>query len=817
MKDNVVEFLDSNANEGPIQFLIQGLKNCITTWRALKRSNYDNALFKLLIRSLEDFTVRNQEADLPHASALSKELSVSLLTVYRSQLKTSANLEDYIETSFDRLARILKTESQKSFLSNKHQGTVHKPNIYYLSAKNLDVDHCKQHLVAGGFAVKTFSQFSLLLREHLNEPVDHWLVDMDALSSAEIRELSVLRNQKLGEYTLTLVAPEDSENVRTVAAKLAVDALICQSLNAVELVKTFYRHECSIHQAFNPIFVFSVSEKAFLQYEVAARKLKLEVECVGTYNQLVDKSQQQKPSALVLCIEGYLGCPVELVRCLQLEETLVDTPIIVCAGLTQDKYHLPMVQLGVTDFVMNTLTPKWVLEIASARKVYSDTRIRTEEIANYMDLDTGVVTEDRFLQLLKYSLKQRQEKDFDDWGALIHLTYYFDSREIVEEERKSLLETNGNLRHCIVSALVDELETRDLIGVLGSEDLCVLVYRETEDSLIAFLEDLRNKIKQLSLQLFGSKNVIKAYFGASRLGQKDSRQLLTEAKEMTARASNGGVSEYALNSVNLTTMDEPQKQKVRASHASLSELRSAINDQRLSLVYQPIVTRDNRADKYEVYLRVRDINENWMQTSEVIHTAKTYGLTRFLDRWVINEVLSEYSSNRLNGINHKSLFIKVTRDSFSDHKFIPWVEKQLSIKNINARFICLQISMEDVSIAKDNAKHFLAQCKSIGVAVSVEKFKGEADEIAKVESLWSLIQYVKLDANYIERLSWDARARHGFIDFRSFCGRSQIQIVAPFVESEYTHKMFDRMGVELMQGYYIQKPLEQFQIRKSVS
>lgn len=819
MGDKVVELFEIKDTDGAIQVLIQGLKNCVTNWTALTRSGYDRYLFKLLIRSLDDFTTRNQEADLAHAAALSKELSVSLITVFKDKLTVSTKLEEYIDSTFDRLARIIQTESEKAFLKHQTTTSVQKPKIYYLSARNEDVDHCRQHLLAGGFDVKTFYHFPMLLREQLQHPADHWLVDLEALNDVGKGELIGVRSQRESQFTLTLIGGEDDEETRIQAAQMSADNLLCGVIDAVDLVKVFYQHECAIHQAFNPILVFSLKNKALDQFKSAASKLKIDLVCADTIADLFAKGERIKPSAIVLSIEGYESSPTELVRRLQMEPVLNETPVIISAGLTQDRYHLPLVKLGVSDFLMNTLTPSWILQIASARKVFSDTRIREEEIASYIDLESGVVTEGRFMQLLQYSLKARDHNELDkeDWAALIHLTHYIDTREIQDDEQKALIEANGALRKHIVSALVDELGRKDLLGGIGTEDLCIVTYRDTEDSLIAFLEDIRNKIKLLSNQLFGSKNVIKAYFGAVRLTSNDNQQLLAEAKEMTARASNGGVSDYALNTISVNKAQPIEPEAIVASHTSLSELRAAINDQRLSLVYQPIVSKSGGTDKYEVFLRVMDVNKNWMQTSEVIDTAKTYGLTRFLDRWVVNEVLSEYASNRLNGVNHKSLFIKVTRESFSDHKFVGWVEKQLAIKNINAKFICLQISMDDMKLALDNAKRFMSQCHSIGLSVSLERFKGDQESMSIVESLATAFDYLKLDADYIERLSWDARARHKFIDVRGFCGRNQIQVVAPFVESEYTLKMFNRMGIELMQGYFIQRPQDQSQIVTNAS
>ncbi|MGA1931357.1 EAL domain-containing response regulator [Arcobacter sp. YIC-464] len=230
------------------------------------------------------------------------------------------------------------------------------------------------------------------------------------------------------------------------------------------------------------------------------------------------------------------------------------------------------------------------------------------------------------------------------------------------------------------------------------------------------------------------------------------------------------------------------------------KIKNAFASDNIIPYFQPIVDKNKELVKYECLARVYDKEDDKIlvpyEFLENIQNSKHY--TKFTKRII----KKSFESAK---ILDKAISINLSFEDIINPEIVQFIENIMKEYSIN-----LTIELLESEGLKDIEKtiEFCNLMKSFGAKIAIDDF---GSGYSNFEYFFILpIDIVKLDGSLVKKIS----EYRGYVLLESiikFCKKSEIQIIAEFVENEKIFNLLIDLGVDLFQGYYFEKalPLEE--------
>ena len=232
------------------------------------------------------------------------------------------------------------------------------------------------------------------------------------------------------------------------------------------------------------------------------------------------------------------------------------------------------------------------------------------------------------------------------------------------------------------------------------------------------------------------------------------------------------------------------------------EIASAIDDNRIIAVYQPIVDIDANIVKYETLMRLQD-----EESLELI--SPFY----FLDV-AIKTRLYEQLSERIifKALEH----LKNTNDSLSINFTYSDIKNRLLMKNLETFFktnqdigkrTIFEITESEAIENYDIVKSFIVKCREYDIRIAIDDFGSgfsNFEYILEIEP-----DYLKIDGSLIKDINTDVKAYTLVEAIVQFSHKLGIKVIAEYVHCGLVFDMLKELGVDEYQGFYFSKPLKE--------
>lgn len=233
-------------------------------------------------------------------------------------------------------------------------------------------------------------------------------------------------------------------------------------------------------------------------------------------------------------------------------------------------------------------------------------------------------------------------------------------------------------------------------------------------------------------------------------------------------------------------------------------IETAIEEKRLFLVYQPIVSLRGESEAiYEVYLRMVDAEGNQVSPGLLFSAAEQANFSLNLDKWILREAVRVLRQERQQG-NEAHFFIKLSDQAVKDKNTLPFIYKLLKAAQLSGDALTIEIS-EALAINQVKlAKHFVTQLKKMGCKSSLEHFGtglNPENTLRHVE-----VDYVKIDSSYAKGLSVNTEHQAEVKKIVELAQSFQRLTIAEAVEDANSLSILWQCEVDYAQGYYIQEP-----------
>lgn len=229
--------------------------------------------------------------------------------------------------------------------------------------------------------------------------------------------------------------------------------------------------------------------------------------------------------------------------------------------------------------------------------------------------------------------------------------------------------------------------------------------------------------------------------------------------------------------------------------------KSAIEDNRIVAVYQPIVERNGVVVKHEVLVRLQEANSTKLISPYFfLDIAIKTGLYDSLSTYVIFEAL-----NILKTTSHTISF-NFTYGDIKNRSFLDDIDTFLRLSPHLGKRAIFEITESQSMENYDEVKEFIKRFRKYGVQIAVDDFGSgfsNFEYILEIEP-----EYLKIDGSLIKDIDSDEKAHILVKAIIQFSHELGIKVIAEYVHSERIFEMLKVLNVDEYQGFYFSEPLQ---------
>ena len=354
-----------------------------------------------------------------------------------------------------------------------------------------------------------------------------------------------------------------------------------------------------------------------------------------------------------------------------------------------------------------------------------------------------------------------------------------------------------------VATLIRELMPEGtILARFGDEIFSALIKDKSLDDGRALGEKVRAAVEDHLSEVQERTVQVTASIGITLISENtdDGEEIVTRAHQASEQVR----EENPLGN-GVSVFDPASVQKIDPSDTG-AIVQDAIDKGLFKLLFQPVIDlRGGSGELYEAFLRMVDEEGNQVSPNDFLGAASQQELSEKIDRWVILQSIKLLSDHRANGHNTK-LIINITGESLKDQTLLPWLSVALKASRMPSDAIVFQFSESDATTYLKQAKDFTRGLKELHCKVSISRFGCALNPFNTLKHLE--VDYLKVDGSFMKDIASD-ESREALKEMVAAAHAQGKLTIAPFVESAAILSTLWQIGVNYIQGYYLQAPAEQ--------
>jgi EAL domain-containing protein (putative c-di-GMP-specific phosphodiesterase class I)/GGDEF domain-containing protein/PAS domain-containing protein len=239
-----------------------------------------------------------------------------------------------------------------------------------------------------------------------------------------------------------------------------------------------------------------------------------------------------------------------------------------------------------------------------------------------------------------------------------------------------------------------------------------------------------------------------------------------------------------------------------ADRAWATRIKSALMANRFRLVQQPIASLVGEGDAMvDLVVRMLDDKGEEVLPSEFLAAAQRTDLMKNIDRWVVGAAMSYCAARKPHRV-----FVRISRDSLRDRTLGTWLQQQLRASGVDPRRIVFELPEDLATTNLKETKELQALIRPLGFELAIENFGAGRDQAQLLTHV--PVNYVKIDGALMQGLANDRSLQEqvkGLVEQAKTVGSVTI---AERVEDANTMAVLWQLGVEFVQGYFVNTPEE---------
>jgi diguanylate cyclase (GGDEF)-like protein/PAS domain S-box-containing protein len=361
-----------------------------------------------------------------------------------------------------------------------------------------------------------------------------------------------------------------------------------------------------------------------------------------------------------------------------------------------------------------------------------------------------------------------------------------------------------NMLREVAKLIRNEVRDSDIVARLGGDEFAMLLIRcplekarQIADDVCAAVRDYRFAWQDRIFSVGISIGLVEVSRDSGSL--KDLVSAADSACYLAKQQGRGRVHVYSAR-------DEVSARQ-RGDIHWLQQLQAALRENRFEIHTQPIIASSGRVTggpAVEVLLRMVNEEQALIPPRQFIPAAERYQLMASIDRWVVQATLAALSQGTLRLPDARSCTINLSGQAMDEEGFLEFVVECLDHSQVSPDRICFEVGEGAVMERIEQARRFVAVLHGMGCQFGLDDFGSGFGSFTTLRDL--SIDYLKIDGAFTRNLRPDT-LNHQLVDAITGMGRTLgFRVIAEQVETQADFEALRAIGVDFIQGYFVDKP-----------
>jgi diguanylate cyclase (GGDEF)-like protein/PAS domain S-box-containing protein len=352
----------------------------------------------------------------------------------------------------------------------------------------------------------------------------------------------------------------------------------------------------------------------------------------------------------------------------------------------------------------------------------------------------------------------------------------------------------------LAGEVAGQVRRNELFSRLGGDEFAILVPDISDDMLRVLAERITASIGTVRFQFEGQNLRLTTSLGIAIYPEHadNAEDLIARADMAMYQAKEAGKNAWRIYRSDLDTSVQ------MVSRLSWNDLiPHALENGLMTLQFQGIYwTADLALSHFEALVRMRDKDDptRMLMPGQFIPMAEKSGKIIDIDRWVLREAIEMLRDSDA----IPALAVNISGRSFDDPTLPQYIFKQL--KRCGVAPERLQVELTETSAVSDlhDAQRFIEALRHTGCRVCLDDFGTGFSSFAYLKHLQA--DAVKIDGLFIRNLAQEQDNQLFVKAIVSVAKGLHKTTIAECVEDQATLDMLKTFGVDLVQGYHLEKP-----------
>jgi len=254
---------------------------------------------------------------------------------------------------------------------------------------------------------------------------------------------------------------------------------------------------------------------------------------------------------------------------------------------------------------------------------------------------------------------------------------------------------------------------------------------------------------------------------------------------------------------------EPAWDKTIAKEIQLKNgLRFAIANEEFFLHYQPQVdVGSGEMVGVEALIRWKHPELGMVPPSDFIPLVENTGQIIELGDWVLDATLQMIKRIAKEGVCIPRVAVNVSALQLNEADFVDKIRRKLDYYDVEPSLLEIEITESVIINHREETIQKLLELRELGIRIALDDFGTGYSSLNYLRIM--PIDRLKVDRSFIDQVEEDNVAQSILQTIITLGHSLAFQIVAEGVENEMQLKILRDMNVDIVQGYYYSKPLDE--------
>lgn len=495
----------------------------------------------------------------------------------------------------------------------------------------------------------------------------------------------------------------------------------------------------------------------------------IEVQVVAEALQVIDAIDAFRPDLVLMDLHMPGASGIELTSLIRDHERYARIPIVFLSVELDPGLQVAALRVGGDDFLAKPVCAERLVEVVRERI----SRVGRADMGSLgRDPVTGLATREVLLRRVEKAIARGAEQEA---GTGL----------IVVEPCAPLRGPSGEAALAAIAEAARRLALpQDLLARSGENDLALLAVRADTAALDALEAALRAAV--------AADTGVAVSVGVARFSPASDDALTLLARGQAAARAGAGDSTSGRRDAALPLDPAARREAIAAL------IEAGLGGSGLELRYQPIVgLRGRPAERYEVFVRLRTPNGEYVPQAEFFAAARSSSLLGRVDQWIVERGLDALLGWRG---QHPGLglFLPQTAAGVADAAWLDWLRDQILRRDLVRCRPVLQFEAAELAGEPELLRRRFGELRRLGIGVCVSHFDLEPVGLALIDG--AQVAFVRLAKGALggdpDALAQQVAALHA-------AGR---KVIAAGVDDPKVVPRVWRSAVDFIQGSLLQLP-----------